>query len=43
MVPVTILKVVGIELTSIGRFEATAPDDEVIVLEDEPARNTASS
>ena len=32
-VPVTILKVVGIELTSIGRFERTAPDDEVIALE----------
>ena len=31
--PVTILKVVGIELTSIGRFERTSPDDEVIALE----------
>ena len=27
--PVTILKVVGIELTSIGRFEPAAPDEEV--------------
>src|SRR6185503_398043 len=35
MVPVTILKVVGIELTSIGIFEPTSPDDEVIALEDE--------
>jgi NAD(P)H-nitrite reductase large subunit len=35
VVPVTILKVVGIELTSIGRFEAESPDDEVIALEDE--------
>jgi nitrite reductase (NADH) large subunit len=34
IVPVTILKVVGIELTSIGHFEPTAPDDEVIALED---------
>jgi NAD(P)H-nitrite reductase large subunit len=33
-VPVTILKVVGIELTSMGRFEAE-PGDEEIVLEDE--------
>ena len=33
VVPVTILKVVGIELTSIGHFERTAPDDEVIALE----------
>ena len=35
IVPVTILKVVGIELTSIGTFEPTSPDDEVIALEDE--------
>lgn len=35
-VPVTILKVVGIELTSIGRFEAETGDEE-IVLEDEAA------
>jgi len=35
MVPVTILKVVGVELTSIGTFEPTSPDDEVIALEDE--------
>jgi nitrite reductase (NADH) large subunit len=34
VVPVTILKVVGIELTSIGRFEAAGPDEEVIALED---------
>src|SRR4051794_23804536 len=34
-VPVTILKVVGIELTSIGRFEPAAHDEEVITLEDE--------
>ena len=33
--PVTILKVVGIELTSIGTFEPTSPDDEVIALEDD--------
>jgi len=36
-VPVTILKVVGIELTSIGRFEAESGDDEEIVFEDETA------
>ncbi|MDA0165275.1 FAD-dependent oxidoreductase [Solirubrobacter ginsenosidimutans] len=35
IVPVTILKVVGIELTSIGRFEPSSPDDEVIALEDD--------
>jgi NAD(P)H-nitrite reductase large subunit len=34
IVPVTIRKVVGIELTSIGHFEPTSPDDEVIALED---------
>ena len=34
VVPVTILKVVGIELTSIGRFEPAGPEDEVIALED---------
>ena len=34
-VPVTILKVVGIELTSIGRFEPAGRDEEVIALEDE--------
>ena len=33
MIPATILKVVGIELTSIGRIEA-APGEEAIVLED---------
>jgi NAD(P)H-nitrite reductase large subunit len=33
-VPVTILKVVGIELTSIGRFEPAGPEDEVIALEE---------
>jgi nitrite reductase (NADH) large subunit len=36
-VPVTILKVVGIELTSIGRFEAADPTEEEIVIEDEAA------
>ena len=36
-VPVTILKVVGIELTSIGRFEP-GPDDEAIALEDDGGR-----
>jgi nitrite reductase (NADH) large subunit len=36
-VPVTILKVVGIELTSIGRFEPE-PGEEVIALEDEVAQ-----
>ena len=36
-VPVTILKVVGIELTSIGRFEAADPTEEEIVMEDETA------
>jgi nitrite reductase (NADH) large subunit len=36
--PVTILKVVGIELTSIGRFEAQSPSEEVIALEDEAAQ-----
>jgi nitrite reductase (NADH) large subunit len=35
-VPVTILKVVGIELTSMGRFE-TEPGDEEIVFENESA------
>ena len=35
---VTILKVVGIELTSIGRFEAQSPSEEVIALEDEAAQ-----
>jgi nitrite reductase (NADH) large subunit len=33
--PMTILKVVGIELTSIGRFEPQSPGEEVIALEDE--------
>ena len=35
IVPVTILKVVGIELTSIGRSSRPSPDDEVIALEDD--------
>ena len=35
--PVTILKVVGIELTSIGRFEPEGPHEEVIALEEESA------
>jgi NAD(P)H-nitrite reductase large subunit len=34
VVPVTILKVVGIELASIGRFEAAGPHEETIALED---------
>ncbi len=33
-VPITILKVVGIELTSIGHYERTTADDDVIALED---------
>src|SRR5439155_14999484 len=33
-VPTTILKVVGIDLTSIGRFEPASADDVVIALED---------
>ncbi|MGH2996771.1 MAG: NAD(P)/FAD-dependent oxidoreductase, partial [Gaiellaceae bacterium] len=37
-VPVTILKVVGIELTSIGRFEPASGAEEVITLEDEAAQ-----
>jgi nitrite reductase (NADH) large subunit len=36
-VPVTMLKVVGIELTSIGRFEAE-PGDEVIAMEESGGR-----
>jgi nitrite reductase (NADH) large subunit len=32
--PVTILKVAGIDLTSIGRFEAESPEDVVVVHED---------
>jgi nitrite reductase (NADH) large subunit len=32
--PVTMLKVTGVELTSIGRFEPDGPDDEVIAFED---------
>jgi nitrite reductase (NADH) large subunit len=35
VVPVTILKVVGIELASIGRFEPQSAHDEVIVLEED--------
>ena len=38
VVPVTILKVVGIELTSIGRFEAAGPGEEEIALEDASGR-----
>jgi NADPH-dependent 2,4-dienoyl-CoA reductase/sulfur reductase-like enzyme/ferredoxin len=34
-VPVTVLKVVGVDLTSIGEIEPRSPDDEVIVEEDE--------
>jgi NADPH-dependent 2,4-dienoyl-CoA reductase/sulfur reductase-like enzyme/ferredoxin len=33
-IPVTILKVVGIDLTSMGRVEPEAPDDTVVALED---------
>lgn len=33
-VPVTMLKVVGVELTPIGRFEPSSPDEIVIALED---------
>ena len=33
-VPVTLLKVVGVELASIGRFEASSPDESVLALED---------
>ena len=33
-VPVTMLKVVGVELSSIGRFEPSSPDEIVIALED---------
>lgn len=33
-VPVTILKVVGVDVTSVGQFEAADPDDLVIALED---------
>jgi NAD(P)H-nitrite reductase large subunit len=35
--PVTVLKVVGVDLTSIGRFEARSDQDDVIVQEDEGA------
>ena len=38
VVPVTILKVVGIEPTSIGRFEAAGSHEEEIVLEDASGR-----
>jgi NAD(P)H-nitrite reductase large subunit len=38
VVPVTILKVVGIELTSIGRFEAAGAHEEEIALEDASGR-----
>ena len=37
-VPVTILKVVGIELTSIGRFEPSSQHEEVIALDHEIAK-----
>jgi nitrite reductase (NADH) large subunit len=33
-VPVTMLKVTGVELTSVGRFEPVGPEEEVITLED---------
>jgi nitrite reductase (NADH) large subunit len=32
--PVTMLKVTGVDLTSVGRFEPKGPDDDVIALED---------
>jgi nitrite reductase (NADH) large subunit len=38
VVPVTILKVVGVELASIGRFERESPDEEVIALEEDDGR-----
>jgi NADPH-dependent 2,4-dienoyl-CoA reductase/sulfur reductase-like enzyme/ferredoxin len=38
-IPVTALKVVGIELTSIGRFEPQGPEDLVITLEDSAAKH----
>ena len=38
VIPVTILKVVGIELTSIGRFEAAGSHEEEIALEDASGR-----
>jgi NAD(P)H-nitrite reductase large subunit len=34
LIPATILKVVGIDLTSIGRFMPQSPDEDVFVLED---------
>ena len=34
IIPVTALKVVGVDLTSIGRFEARSEDETVIALED---------
>lgn len=34
VLPVTMLKVTGVELTSVGRFEPDGPDEEVIALED---------
>jgi nitrite reductase (NADH) large subunit len=36
-VPVTVLKVVGVDLTSVGQFEPGSDEDEVIVQEDESA------
>jgi nitrite reductase (NADH) large subunit len=36
-IPVTVLKVVGVDLTSIGQFEPGSDSDEVIVFEDESA------
>ena len=36
-VPVTVLKVVGVDLTSMGEIEPSSPDDEVLVQEDEDA------
>jgi NADPH-dependent 2,4-dienoyl-CoA reductase/sulfur reductase-like enzyme/ferredoxin len=36
-VPVTVLKVVGVDLTSVGQFEPTSDEDTVITQEDEAA------
>ena len=38
-VPVTALKIVGVELTSVGQFEPKAPNDLVIALEDAAAQH----
>ncbi len=38
-IPVTALKVVGVELTSVGQFDPKGPEDYVIALEDTQARH----